>query len=212
MEQVRNAIAKNIIELRKKHNMTQAELAEKLNYSDKAVSKWERAESIPDVSVLKAISDIFNVTVDYLLTEEHDDPAIVKKVISKRKQRNRALITGISVLLVWFIATFIFIQFDIIGLSLDYWLAYVYAVPVSFVVWLIFNSVWFNPRRNFLIISLLTWSVLITFYLTALTFGHNLWIMFLIGIPAQAIIVMWSGLRSKKSYDWSKFKLTKKNQ
>ena len=212
MDQIKNTIAKNIIELRKKYNMTQSDLAEKLNYSDKAVSKWERAESVPDISVLKSISDIFNVTVDYLITEEHDDPKLEKKATSKRKQKNRALITGISVLLVWFIATFIFIQFDIIGLSLDYWLAYVYAVPVSLIVWLVFNSVWFNPRRNFLIISLLTWSVLITVYLTALTFGHNLWIMFLIGIPAQAIIVMWSGLRSNRSYDWSKFKIAKKNK
>ena len=49
MEDIKND-AKNITELRILNNMTQMELAEKLNYSDKTISKWERAESSPDIS------------------------------------------------------------------------------------------------------------------------------------------------------------------
>ena len=52
MEDIKSIVAKNITELRLLNNMTQMELAEKLNYSDKTISKWERAESTPDISVL----------------------------------------------------------------------------------------------------------------------------------------------------------------
>ena len=203
MEEIRNAIAKNLSELRKRKNMTQADLAEQLNYSDKAVSKWERAESVPDIAVLKSIADIFGVTVDYLITEEHDDPDELRKKLSRRKLRNRSLITGMGILLVWFIATFAFINADVfltnIGKRLSA-LSFVYAVPISCIVWLVFNSVWFNRRRNFLIITILMWSALISLVLSFYMFeilGAEVWKLLFIGIPAQIIIAMWSGIKTK---------------
>ena len=72
MENLKLIIAKNITELRRAASMTQLDLAQKLNYSDKAVSKWERAESVPDISVLKSVAELFGVTVDHLITD-HDD-------------------------------------------------------------------------------------------------------------------------------------------
>ena len=72
-ERIKSAIAANITELRKRSGMTQQDLAAALNYTDKAVSKWERAESIPDVIILKRIADLFGVSVDYLLAEEHEN-------------------------------------------------------------------------------------------------------------------------------------------
>ena len=54
--------------------MTQAELAERLNYSDKAISKWERAESIPDIYILKRLADMFGVTVDWLIKDNGEHP------------------------------------------------------------------------------------------------------------------------------------------
>ncbi len=204
MEEIKNAIAKNLSELRKRKNMTQADLAEQLNYSDKAVSKWERAESVPDIGVLKEIADIFGVTVDYLITEEHDDPNELRKKASRRKLRNRSLITGISILLVWFVATFAFITPELfmtsVGRRLSV-LSFVYAVPLSSIVWLVFNSIWFNRRRNFLIITVLMWSALVSvvlsFYLFGI-FGTEVWKLLLIGIPAQIIIAMWSGIKTKR--------------
>ena len=203
MEEIRNAIAKNLSELRKRKNMTQADLAEQLNYSDKAVSKWERAESVPDIAVLKSIADILGVTVDYLITEEHDDPDELRKKLSRRKLRNRSLITGMGILLVWFIATFAFINADVfltnIGKRLSA-LSFVYAVPISCIVWLVFNSVWFNRRRNFLIITILMWSALISLVLSFYMFeilGAEVWKLLFIGIPAQIIIAMWSGIKTK---------------
>ena len=73
MDQIKQNVAKNIARLRTSAHLTQAELAQRLCYSDKAVSKWERAESIPDISVLKQIADLFGVTVDYLITDTTDE-------------------------------------------------------------------------------------------------------------------------------------------
>lgn len=197
-------IAANISELRKKNGMTQQDLAAKLNYTDKAISKWERGESIPDVMVLKQIADMNGVTVDYLLTDIHEAPEPVAEEkteveATKRRQslRTRGFVTGMSVLLVWIAALVLFIVFD--TASLDYrsnWVVFACAVPASFIVWLVMNSIWFNRRRNYLIISLLMWSLLALIYIPILLFAErNLWLIFSLGIPGQAIIIMWSRLK-----------------
>lgn len=182
--------------------MTQLELAERLNYSDKAVSKWERGESLPDITVLKAIADLFGVTVDYLITEEHEAPPPVIDTPSKKKVsfRTSSAITGMSILLVLLIATLIFfiLCYAIPSAHIIYrLLPYIFAVPVSCIVWLVMNSIWFNRRRNYLIISLLMWSILLSIWLTVLPV-FNLWLIFLLGIPGEAIILMWSGMKFKK--------------
>ncbi len=197
MENLNLIIAKNISELRKKQGLTQLELAEKLNYSDKAVSKWERAESIPDVAVLKEIADLFGVTLDYLVEAEHRVVPELKAAI-KTKIHNRGFITGISILLVWLAATLAYVVLDIVTKTSLHWLVFVWAIPVSMVVWLVLNSVWFNRRRNFLIISFLMWSGLAALYLTLLMAGFNLWIIYACGVPGQIIILMWSRIKSKK--------------
>ena len=70
--------ASNIIKLRTEAGLTQAELGEKLNYSDKTISKWERGEAIPDAYVLTQMAEIFGVSVDYLLGLT-DEPAPYRK-------------------------------------------------------------------------------------------------------------------------------------
>ena len=110
---LKNIIAQNIAELRRNNNMTQIELAEKLNYSDKAISKWERGESIPDVAVLKNIADIFLVSVDYLLEETHKRPMPPAAQATTRKRR-RGVITWLGVLLVWMVATISFVTLQLV--------------------------------------------------------------------------------------------------
>ena len=80
--------------------MTQLELAEKINYSDKSVSKWERGESLPDIVVLKAVADLFEVTLDYLVEEEHDGKPVTKEMVDKNYRRNCCIITGTSIFIV----------------------------------------------------------------------------------------------------------------
>ncbi len=207
MDELKLIIATNIAALRKAREMTQFELAERLNYSDKAVSKWERGESIPDVAVLKQIADLFSVTVDYLLTDDHSSQKEQPGIISRR---NRYYIMGLSILLVWFIATLAFVVCDLAQVQASlHWLSFVYALPVSAVIWLVFNSLWFNRRINWIIISSLMWTFLVAVYLTVLTIGSNLWLIFILGIPGQAIIYLWSGIRYKKKT--KKIKIKKKD-
>ena len=199
MSELKSIIAKNIAELRRERGLTQLELAERLNYSDKSISKWERAEAVPDVAVLKEIADLFGVSLDYMVEEEHKQKTM-DKISAFKKLHNHAFITGICVLAVWFIALSGFVMTDIVaGSGLKFtWLSFVYAVPLTFVVWLVLNSIWFNKRRNYFIISLLMWSVLAAVFVTLLLFVGNLWKIFLLGIPAQIIIIFWSRLEYKK--------------
>ena len=195
---LKNIIAQNIAELRRENNMTQLELAEKLNYSDKAISKWERAESIPDVAVLKNIADIFLVSVDYLLEETHKRTIQPVARTTVRKRR-RSIITWLGVFLVWMIATISFVTLQLaFPAKANAWLNFVWAVPVSAVVWLIMNSIWFNRRRNYLIVSVLMWTVLAAAHITLLVAGVNVWLIYLLGIPAQIIIVLWSGVKIRQ--------------
>ncbi len=198
MQSMKSAVAKNLAELRRINNMTQLELAERLNYTDKAVSKWERGESLPDVLVLKQIAELFHVTVDYLLSEEHSEP-VPPAPVRQTKVRTHTLITFISIFLVSLIATFVFFVLAVAPVSLPgAWLSFIYAVPVSMIVWLVFNSVWFNQKRNFLIISLLMWSLLCAIHLTFVVAGINVALIYILGVPGQMIILLWSGIGRKK--------------
>ena len=67
------------------------------------------------------------------------------------------------------------------------------------IICLIFNSLWFNPRRNFIFVSVLMWSILVTIHISLLLLGFNIWIIYILGIPGQAIILLWSGLKLKKN-------------
>ncbi len=175
--------AKNIIYLRTKNNLTQLELAEKLNYSDKAVSRWERGEAIPDAKVLVAMSEIFGVTIDNMLKKEIKEKHIRPKI----NIRNFNNITGISFIGVWTAALLTFIILWIYGNPL--WLVFVYALPVSLIVLLVFNAVYGRTLSRFFIVSLLVWSILAAVYLTAVYFSvYSWWPIFLLGIPAQIIV------------------------
>ena len=200
MDDLKQIVAANITDLRKKNNITQAELAQRLNYTDKAVSKWERGESLPDVAVLKQIADIFSVKIDYLVTAEHTDKTLEIPRKGFRRLRNRRLIAAMSVVLVWLVATLLFVNIQLVLPDLVHqWLAFVFAVPVTCIVWLVFNAVWFDKKRNFFIISLLVWSILACIYLCLLCLiQYNAWLLFVIGIPAQIIIFLWSGIRLRK--------------
>ncbi len=200
--ELKSVIAKNIIQLRQSAGMTQTQLAEKINYSDKAVSKWERGESTPDISVLKEVADLFGVTLDWLVTEDHATAPVIaedEETKAKRTRRNRFAVMGMSILLVWLVATAVFVILQAVpAITTLHWLAFVYAVPCSTVVWLIFNSVWFSVKWNYPIVSLLMWSVIGALYINLRLCGLPMWQLFLVGIPGQIIIVMWSAITFNK--------------
>ena len=204
-------IAKNISELRRANDTTQAELAEKLNYSDKAVSKWERGESVPDITVLSEIADIFGVTVDYLISEEKTPPAELAESDMKILTKNRVIITIMSLFLVLLVSTFAFVIMNM-AMEFRYWhfISYLYALPVCSVLLIVFNTVWFNTRFNFIYISMLMWSLLAALIVTFLACGINIAMLAVVGIPGQIIIIMWSQLKFTSKKLVSKLKGKKK--
>ena len=72
MKNIREIVANNIVTLRKQNGYTQIELSEKINYSDKAISRWEKGEVLPDIETLDNLANIFDVPLSYML-EEHQD-------------------------------------------------------------------------------------------------------------------------------------------
>ena len=203
MEDIKSIVAKNISELRQSHRMTQLELAEKLNYSDKAISKWERAESSPDISVLVEIAELFGVTLDYLVKAEHPDSSAEEsaedttaETCAEKKPRsegryNRRAIAYISESGAWIVAICAFIITTLILQRMAFqFLYFFYALPIVMTIRLIFNSVWFNPRHNYYIISLLMWSILATIHVTFLYFGVNVSLIYLLGVAGQIVIVL----------------------
>lgn len=198
MKDIKNTVAKNICELRQMNNMTQLELAEKLNYSDKTISKWERAESTPDVSVLIEIAELFGVTLDYLVTEEHEAKAPVEE--ENTPGFNRRAVAYVAECGAWIVALLAFIFTTLITGQMTFqFLYFVYALPVVFIVKLVLNSLWFNTRHNYYIISLLMWSVFVAIHVTFLYFGTNVALIYLAGVAGQIAIVISSFITKPKS-------------
>ena len=186
MDDLKVITASNIIKLRTQAGMTQLELAEQLNYSDKSVSKWERAESMPDAYVLKRMSEIFGVSVDYLLSA-HDEwkPAAPEQTISSR------VVTTIAIVGIWTAALLAFIVCWLMGHLV--WLIFAYAVPVSLITLLVLHSIWEAGRYNYWIIAALVLSVITVVYLTLLE--QNWWQLFLLAIPAELVVFLSSRIK-----------------
>ncbi len=199
-EKLKYFIGKNIALQRKQAGLTQAELAEKLNYSDKAVSKWERGESIPDVMTLAQLAEQFGVTVNDLLSDPNAIPAdagIVQQTMGRvvektlKRKANRNIILCLSSILVWFIALLLYVVLSSVGIDYS-WLAFAYAIAVDGIVMLSLRSAWRDYRGNRTFISIIMWGALLAFYLTMLILVNvNLWRIFLLGVPGQAAILLW---------------------
>lgn len=183
MEDFKKIVAENIIKLRTSLKLTQAQLGEALNYSDKSVSKWERGESVPDAFVLKRLAELSGVTVDDILSEHGEDEELKPARRTYRYSREFITLTVLSGIVA--LAVLIFVILWILGIV--NWLVFVYTVPVLLITLLVLNSIWGDRRYNLYIISGIVWGIICSVYLTALS--QNWWQLFLLGIPAQIIII-----------------------
>lgn len=199
-EILKKQLGANIAAFRKRSNMTQAALAEKINFSDKAVSKWERGESVPDILTLMELAKLFEITVDDLLRDHNALPANVGKVeqvmgkaVEKtlKRKADKRIIAQLSSILVWFVALLIFV----ICSSLDIpksWISFIFAFPVNCIVLLSLRSAWKDFRSNKWLISGIVWGGLLSIYVCIWMFAHiHNWKIFLLGIPGQAAILLW---------------------
>lgn len=195
MQDVKVVFAQNLISLRKQMKLTQIELAEKINYSDKAVSKWERGESIPDVTVLMTIASLFGVTLDFLVTE-HAEPEVVAEQTSYAKavkKRNRLLVAAITFFAIAALETVVFATlqsvFGTLGENLLY--CYVYPIPAAAIVAIVFTSLWARPSLRFWSVTLLIVSLILDAFLIPLRVaGACIPWVFLIIIPAELVTML----------------------
>ena len=194
-------IGANIASYRKLAGLTQAGLAEKLNYSDKAISKWERGESIPDVMTLIQLAEQFEITVGDLLVDPNaipeGDHTTLEKAMSRvsektlKKKADKGIILKLSSLLCWFVALFLYVVIS--SFEIPYgWLPFFYAIPANAIVLLSLRSAWHDFRWNRAYISIIMWGCLLAFYVSMLVFLKvSVWRAFLLGIPGQIAILLW---------------------
>lgn len=194
MENVKEIIAKNLVELRKKHKLTQQALAEKLNYTDKAISRWEHAETLPDVETLCRVCDIYGVKFEYLLQKEQ--PKTNNPNLQRSTVGSRVVITIISACTVWLIATVLYAFLS----SPRAWTVFLWALPAtSLVLWVC--SLCFFGSKVFRIIafSFLDWTLVTALYVELLvSYKNNVWALFLVAVPVQAIIVLAENIRTQR--------------
>lgn len=199
-DKLKAQLGANIASYRKRQRLTQAALAEKINYSDKAVSKWERGESIPDLPTIVLLAELFEIKVDDLLVDPNELPengSKVEKIMSKavektlKRKANKNAILGLSSILVWFVALLSFVICSSIGLEKT-WIAFIYAIPVDAIVMLSLRSAWRDFRWNQALVSGIVWGCLLSIYFSLLLFaGLNIWKLFLLGIPGQIAVFLW---------------------
>ena len=206
-EKLKKQIGANIAAYRKRLGMTQAGLAEKLNYSDKAVSKWERGESVPDVLILCQLAELYQISVNDLVVDPNElpeNPGTVERVMGKavektlKRKADKRIILSLSSLLVWFVALLIFVVLSSFDVPKT-WLAFIYAIPANAVVLLSLRSAWHDFRWNQILISAIVWGGILSIYISLLVFlDWNMWKLFLLGIPGQIAVLLWFRLYRKQ--------------
>ena len=200
-EKIKRRIGANIAAYRKRAGLTQAGLAELLNYSDKAISKWERGESIPDVLTTMQLAEQFGITVNELVADPNELPAGPTTKLEKamtqvsekalKRKANKNVILWLSSTLVWFIALLVFVVISSFDLPYS-WIAFFFAVPVNAIVLLSLRSAWHDFRWNRALISIIMWGFLASIQVSLLVFlRFNMWKLYLLGIPGEFAIILW---------------------
>ena len=182
---LRKTVAKNIAAYRKAHHDTQLDLATKLNYSDKSVSKWERGESLPDVYILSQIADLYGVSVSALIGEIQPP--------KESKPHYHMFILLLSLALTFAVATLLFAMFMICGVDYPAWMFFVYALPVGSIICIVFTSLWWGILWQGVSVSALIWTLGLSLYLSFEL--ENVSLIFLVCAALQVLTVLWEVFR-----------------
>lgn len=192
MEQkFRENVARNLATYRKLNNLTQLELAEKLNYSDKSVSKWERGDGLPDLLVLKTIADFYGITLNDLVANEPP-----KKLRSTKRQH--IIVPLLSVAIAWLVAIIVFMVLSMLPMEIEgKSLVFLYAVPVSFIIFTVYSSLWWSQILQFFTIVGIIWTVALCIFVTINLSG--IYLIWCVAAVLQVMEILWFILKYKKS-------------
>lgn len=193
MKDIKNIIANNLIALRKKNNLTQNELANKINYSDNAISRWEHGEVTPSLETLAHISELFNVPLSSLIednavkTIQHND---------KTQMINKLAIILISVSLVWFLTVGIFVICQFVY-NFNFWQVFLWALPIVSLVMLPFHKYWGRHIYKFVILTIFLWTLILAIYVQFYQLVNALWLIFILGVPINVALAIWAFVKPK---------------
>ena len=182
---LRKTVAKNIAQYRKAHHDTQLDLATKLNYSDKSVSKWERGESLPDVYILSQIAELYGVSVSALIGEIQPP--------RESKPHYHMFILLLSLALTMAVATLLFSMFMICKVDYPAWMFFVCALPVCSIICIVFTSLWWGILWQGVSVSALIWTLGLSLYLSFEL--ENVSLIFLVCAALQVLTLLWEGFR-----------------
>ena len=190
---IKEIVGNNIAYLRKESKWTQAELAERLNYSDKAISKWERGESAPDYDCLLELSKIFNVQVDYFFHEDSSEKSAY--INSGNYLKIRELLTVILLCATAYVvatAIFLIAWFDNPESVKYFWISFVWATPVCSLLLLRYFKRNRHTVGRIYCSSIFLWTLLASIHLQCLLVNINAWMIYLIGVPLEAVIIIYN--------------------
>ncbi len=212
MEEIKDMntiIGNNLLKLRKNMKLTQMEVAEKFNYSDKSISKWEKGESLPSVEVLCELASFYGVSLDDLTkddyTIENQEHTEIKEKKKEKKEKShtprmfstRLMVTLLSVGAVWLLSTILFVVLKLC-LDINYYMSFMWAGVASCIVLIVFNAIWGRMRYLFFILTALLWLTLASLQIQILIpTGINIWPVYFLGIPLQILIILWGALIKK---------------
>ena len=221
MEDINKIIGENLLKLRKNAKLTQLELAEKFNYSDKSISKWENGESLPSVEILHQLAVFYNTTLDGL-TSENPLENITNSGKKKHKEKTQTpkmfptklIVTLLAVCAVWICATVLFVMLKIMA-GINYSMCFMWAWCASFIVLTVFIAIWGTNKMLFPTMSILMWTIIASIHLQLLLASINIWPIYFLGIPLQIAIILWGALVKKPKGYYKKLKeekLKKQNE
>ena len=184
MENVKAIVSQNLLRLRKENNLTQAELARRINYSDKAISRWEAGEVVPDLETIYALSEVFDVPVSQI-TESHSEESAGE---NEKTGLGQKILSQIFLCCeIWFIFTALYVYVKLTKQT-NIWQLFVWCVPACLLV------LWFFNRKEpmnillFIYSTAFVWTFITCIYLHLLV--SNPWYIFFIGLPAQGLLII----------------------
>lgn len=186
MENIKQVVKDNLIKLRKENKLTQLELSQKVGYSDKAISRWETGETTPDVETLNVLAELYNVPISYFFEETHE-ALIEEKKVKERQKVSKLVISLLCIVSVWFVAI---IVFDVLNKFVGPrgWLAFIWAIPASLLLAIIFNAIWGKKIWTLIFASAFSWTLLLALHLQLIKYSS--FMLFILGVPVQVVLIL----------------------
>jgi transcriptional regulator with XRE-family HTH domain len=206
-EEITTIVAENLTSLRKDRGLTQRDVAEKLSYSDKSVSKWERGELLPDLATLQELANFYGVTIDFLTHKPTpDNVGLYSKDTAKQDAINRHIICSLIIVAIWTLAIVAYAAVRILHIDERWypWMAFIWAIPATFAVLTYYGAKHNYPTLRLASSIICGWSMLIAAYLEiGFDFpdskGWNLGFLFILGIPITIATVLYSRIKKKNN-------------